>query len=471
MGTCRLLCCSLALVFLPALSRASAPRQDAQDTRSTPDVTVAVVDFSGTDAAIGRLLADVLRADLARNDSIHVMERAEVLQALDKMDVEPDVPLTTAQTRRLGRDLHADRLILGSFDIHDDQISIVARLLHASSGRTVTDGSWRMTGDRPAPRALAHRLARQLTRRLTESDPAAADEGSAPEAKPNAPEDTETGPSVLPQEEPRDSLETLRQEGLIPEHARPNGALLERDLAALVRRIAQRMHTSHAAGITAMDPIAPVTRIRTLTALVKLAVSRDEIASYRDKPRETTLPDAARVPSWGVPYAAAAIEQGWWPEDQPLRPRETATWSFVGDLLAKMPIVEEEPDKTPADESAPAPRHESYTGLIVDARDLSLERTMSPRILDEDGHVLYPDPKHVPGMDTLQDKGMASYDSSEENARRAGSHPLVVHAIDVSGSGHDDLIVSNETADQIRAANRRNHFLSRWAVSILIASN
>jgi TolB-like protein len=111
-----------------------------------------------------------------------------------------------------------------------------------------------------------------------------------------------------------------------------------------------------------------------------------------------------------------------------------------------------------------------YTGLVLDARDLPLQRAMGPRILDQDGQVLYPDPKNVPDTGYLEDKGMAAYIQEGQDALRSGSRPLVVHAIQVAGPAREDLVVDNETAEQIRQANQRDGFLVRWAVSILIGA-
>jgi hypothetical protein len=72
---------------------------------------------------------------------------------------------------------------------------------------------------------------------------------------------------------------------------------------------------------------------------------------------------------------------------------------------------------TAAETNAPQPENVSHrrpnvlfaperpTGLVIDARGLILNRAMGPRILDEDGNVLYPDPKNVPEMSVLQDRG------------------------------------------------------------------
>jgi hypothetical protein len=93
---------------------------------------------------------------------------------------------------------------------------------------------------------------------------------------------------------------------------------------------------------------------------------------------------------------------------------------------------------------------------------------MGPRILDESGQVLYPDPKHVPDIGELQDHGMVSYTLKEQDPGRSGARPLVVSAASVTGPAREDLVVSNEVAEQIRQANQRCGFFKKWAVSILI---
>lgn len=111
---------------------------------------------------------------------------------------------------------------------------------------------------------------------------------------------------------------------------------------------------------------------------------------------------------------------------------------------------------------------ERPTGLVIDARGLSLNRAMGPRILDEDGAVLYPDPKNVPEMSVLQDRGMAAYVPDLAGASRSGKEPLVVTALCVAGAGRDDVVVPRDAAAVIRRANARHRFLDRWAVSFLV---
>jgi hypothetical protein len=260
---------------------------------------------------------------------------------------------------------------------------------------------------------------------------------------------------------------------------RPNGAVNERQLADLAARIGQRLGTQSAHPVEVTHPFAPVTRLRVLATLVKLGIVGDGALTPVSAPPARMPPDAASVPAWGVPYVAAAVDQGWWTTDRPISAREVATWTFVKSVVDRM-VEGPAPDaptpkrdspaatETPASVPPAGDPGASFTGLVLDARGLDVQRAMGPRIIDEDGAVVYPDPHHVPDKSFLEDHGMAAYVSDAAAAPRSGSHPLVVTATGVCGPSHDDLVISRETARQIREANEHGDFLSRWAVSILI---
>jgi hypothetical protein len=231
-------------------------------------------------------------------------------------------------------------------------------------------------------------------------------------------------------------------------------------------------------------PFAPVSRLRVLAALVKLgtATAAENGAPVPAAPGKMPA-DAASIPAWGRPFAAAAVEQGWWPSNWALRGQEVATWAFVEAVMSRMisstlsEVKEASGKQEPAAgarlpwENCSASAADGHTGLILDARGLELQRTMGPRIVDEDGQVLYPDPNHVPGMSVLQDHGMAAYVKDGQEAPRSGPRPLIVPTVAVTGPANVDLVISRETARRIREADQRGGFLSRWAVSILIGSH
>lgn len=256
--------------------------------------------------------------------------------------------------------------------------------------------------------------------------------------------------------------------GLMPAGVRPESPVTERELSDLLPRLAKRLQSDNDTTINVTKPTAPVTRMRALIATVKVVVADDEINSYREELPEDMPADTAQVPLWGRPYLAAAVVRGWWKADTAFAPKQPANWKFLEGVLA--PICHKS-GKNTSDTSEriidKKPVAVKYTGLIVDATDFKVERSMSPRILDEEGQVVYPDPEHLPDIDYVQDHGILTYDKSVETAKRAGSNALTVKAIGVTGPGRTDIIVSKETAAQIREANKTARFLWKWAVSVI----
>lgn len=476
---------SAALFLLPVVSRADAPRPTLQDPEPSARPIIAVADFPGTDREMGRFFAETLLTDLTRSERLQTLERAAVQQALADIELPPDSSFAPAQARSLGSRLHADRLIVGSYLVRDDQVILNARLLDAHSGLSVPGGAMNVAGSRKSLLEVTHRLSRLLHRRVTggelllEEIPEKIDKTAQIEHEPSH-------AVIAPPQEDAALLEVSQHNGLIPVSARPGGLVAERDLAGLVSRVTKWVTPQSGNTLTLAQTGAPVSRLRALVTLVKLLVSPDDLALYRNNPPVEKCADAADIPAWGQPFVAAALDQGWLPAGQPLHGRDNANWTFIHLLLIKMPI-------TPAPELKPAADHadlsggtyrntesgrtippdpifapnERYTGLIIDAGDFQISRTLDFRILDEDNHEVYPDPAHIPGIDWLEDHGMASYYTDIASAKRSGNNPLVIRAIGVCGPGQDNIVVSNESAERIREAEKRGRFLAKWAVSVI----
>lgn len=104
----------------------------------------------------------------------------------------------------------------------------------------------------------------------------------------------------------------------------------------------------------------------------------------------------------------------------------------------------------------------SYTGLVVDCRGLNLSEAISPVIKSAGGTEIYAY-KNV-GYDSAVNNGLVEY-SADLNSPRAGTSPLVVKAVKVSDNC--DVVVSDEDADKILAANQSTNFLSNCAVVLV----
>jgi len=112
----------------------------------------------------------------------------------------------------------------------------------------------------------------------------------------------------------------------------------------------------------------------------------------------------------------------------------------------------------------------AYTGVIINAEGMNLERTFAPVIYDTDGRVIY-------GIQNLDKDlaityGMVEYSESlEESASgnsRAGNNPLVINAVDVKGGKNSvnkvNVVVSVEDGNKILLANERSGMLVNCAV-------
>ncbi len=454
---------ALFLICTSPLSCAALASAQEGAAEKRTETVIAVADFTGNDKEIGRFLSETLLTQLAQSGKLALVERTEIRQALSELKLQSSGLFEPQQVKKIGKMLSADCVVVGSFLIRDNQLIVNARLLDVKTGRLTPGGAASVSGNRDDLLAITGKLARLFHKRVTGM---ALDAGSNSDAVPaRAAKAAQT--NAAPDEE--DRFSTLKRDRLFPANARPGGLVSERELSSLIELLKQRLPVSGEAALTLTQPGAPVSRLRTLTALIKLSLSTQRLNEFRNPPLNELPPDAGEAPAWGLPYLSAATAQGWWELTKPFRARNVANWAFVSALLEHLPLEErhEATAISEGDRDSSEPEEDRFTGLVIEAASLNPQRSMSPRILDEDGQVIYPDPRHLPDDDTLQDKGMASYYRSGQNVSRAGAHPLVVRAIDCRGPLKCDIVVSRETAEEIRRANRSGKFLWKWAVGIV----
>ena len=116
-----------------------------------------------------------------------------------------------------------------------------------------------------------------------------------------------------------------------------------------------------------------------------------------------------------------------------------------------------------------APRPGTVTGLIVDARGLGLRPAMSPKIVDQNGGVVY-----GPGNFTREFAvkfGVAGYSKNLEQAQqdpRVVGNPMVVKGVGVQGANKADLVLAAGDVPRVKGADSSGKFLSNCKVMILI---
>ena len=123
----------------------------------------------------------------------------------------------------------------------------------------------------------------------------------------------------------------------------------------------------------------------------------------------------------------------------------------------------------PAPAAPAAPRPGTVTGLIVDARGLGLRPAMSPKIVDQNGGVVY-----GPGNFTREFAvkfGVAGYSKNLEQAQqdpRVVGNPMVVKGVGVQGANKADLVLAAGDVPRVKGADSSGKFLSNCKVMILI---
>jgi hypothetical protein len=439
---------ALGLFWTPAhCQTASRPRA----------VVLGVAGIRAQDRELGSLIAEALEVELLQSARVQVVISERVRKAARSLDLEPTELADPADAARLASAIGATHLLVGSCFARENRVVVILRVLDGATGAPVAGGAASAEGAKSDVLPIAKRAAADAMKRLPISGPP-----SAPGAETGARAAVRVAAAASPPKPAGadDELTPLRAAGLAAASARPGGVLTEKDLAELTGRLAKDLGKGREGAVEVRTPSAPVERVRVLAALVRLALSAENVADRKGALLDGP-PDEKNVPAWARPSVEAALDEGWWDEDRPLKPMEPANWAFVAALLRRMPLADL---PAPAD----APISEGTTGLIVDARELNIQRSSNPRILDEDGQALYPERDHAPNMDYLLQHGLAAYCDDEAKATRAGARPLRVKAIRAAGPGRDDLVVAREDADRIRTEDRRSHFLRRWTVVVLV---
>ena len=124
----------------------------------------------------------------------------------------------------------------------------------------------------------------------------------------------------------------------------------------------------------------------------------------------------------------------------------------------------------PAPAAAPAaPKPGTVTGLIIDARGLGLRPAMSPKVLDQNGGVVYGAGNFT--REFAVKFGVAGYSKNLEQAQqdpRVVGNPLVVKGVGVQGANKADLVLAAGDVSRVKSADNSGKFLSNCKVMILI---
>ena len=110
-----------------------------------------------------------------------------------------------------------------------------------------------------------------------------------------------------------------------------------------------------------------------------------------------------------------------------------------------------------------------FTGLLIDARGTELSPALSPKVLNEDGDVIYGF-ADVDRQFSLE-QGMMGYLKDPQAARsneRIKDRPFEIKALHSSGKNNADLVISNADGVRLRQMNREQSFLREARVMVVL---
>jgi hypothetical protein len=115
---------------------------------------------------------------------------------------------------------------------------------------------------------------------------------------------------------------------------------------------------------------------------------------------------------------------------------------------------------------------EPYTGLLIDARGLELQPSMSPRVLGADGRVVYSAAAVERSYATRF--GLVGYDKDFDRARKSDrlggreANPLIIKAQSASGLYRSDAVLSAFDAVRVAMADMDDQFLGQCRVMFVV---
>jgi len=116
-----------------------------------------------------------------------------------------------------------------------------------------------------------------------------------------------------------------------------------------------------------------------------------------------------------------------------------------------------------------APTTSAVTGIIIDARGLGVRPAMSPRLLDQNGGVVY-GPNNYNRQYAITN-GVAGYSKTPEAAsqdQRVMGNPLMVKAVATTGTNKADVVLGNSDVMKIKSADTSHGVLRDCRVLILL---
>ena len=197
---------------------------------------------------------------------------------------------------------------------------------------------------------------------------------------------------------------------------------------------------------------------------------------------KTTMRDLEIEEDLVVTQASGYIKQAWFDDNSIEYERDNTKW--MCSIVITMPLLGEYSDvvlpkktnKRFTSELA-TPEHKQtrtvdppkapYTGLVIDLKGKAVMPSMMPKIISEDGALLY-------GMSKVSrqyatNMGVVGYIkdlNNPQSATRIGNNPLIITGKDLTGANPCDALISNVDSDLVNSLD--NSLLEQCRVAFLI---
>jgi hypothetical protein len=114
---------------------------------------------------------------------------------------------------------------------------------------------------------------------------------------------------------------------------------------------------------------------------------------------------------------------------------------------------------------------EHHSGLVILVKDLVFFPCLSPRIINEEGQVIY-DATFADISDILR-SGLVSYHRTGDDieiAERVGEHPMMISSIGVAGKNRTDFVISVPDSKMVHSSFHNMQHLSQCKVAIVLVN-
>ncbi|MEJ2536953.1 MAG: hypothetical protein P8048_07860, partial [Calditrichia bacterium] len=102
-------------------------------------------------------------------------------------------------------------------------------------------------------------------------------------------------------------------------------------------------------------------------------------------------------------------------------------------------------------------------------KGLGLRPALAPKVVDENGMEVYGTGQV--SRDYALQIGVVGYEKDLNRARaneRVTNNPMVIKAVNVSGTHNADVVISNRDAEMIRSASQNLNFLQQCKVMLIL---